>query len=155
GGRRFSADLVPGAPPVPLTLPAAAAPSLHPGFSQTPDRSGCPSKNIGAGAATSTLPSAVLGTPGSGYRGHCAESDAAKTADSIAAPANVSDVFIGQIVPSTRPQRKLAGARGSGLGTRGRDSIYGAAASRRSSVRLSPGVSTNGVARRLRPSSTE
>src|SRR5215467_2072564 len=99
GGRLFSADLVPGAPPVPLTLPPAAAPSLQPGFSQTPDRSGWPSKNFGAGAATSTLPSAILGTPGSGYRGHCADSDAAKIPDSITVPANVDRVFIGQIVP--------------------------------------------------------
>src|SRR5262252_3101721 len=97
GGRLFSADLVPGAPPVPLTLPPAAAPSLQPGFSHTPDRSGCPSKNFGAGAVTSTLPSAVLGMPGSGYRGHCAESDDTKTADRIAAPPSVTDVFIGQI----------------------------------------------------------
>src|SRR5215831_13615672 len=104
GGRLFSADLVPGAPPVPLTLPPAAAPSLQPGFSQTPDRSGWPSRNFGAGALTSTLPSAVLGTPGSRYRGHCADRDAAKTLQRTTTPATANRAFIRQIVPPVGAQ---------------------------------------------------
>src|SRR5262249_30897886 len=95
GGRRFSADLVPGAPPVPLTLPAAAAPSLPPRVSQTPDRSGSPSKNFGAGAVTSTLPSAVRGTPGSAYRGHCAEREIEKAPSATATAANWERTLIG------------------------------------------------------------
>ena len=63
GGRRVSADRVPGAPPVPETDPPAAAPSRQPRFSHTPDRSGLPSGVFGAGAVRFTLPSAVRGTP--------------------------------------------------------------------------------------------
>src|SRR5580765_1158587 len=99
GGRLFSADLDPGAPPVPLTLSLAVAPSRQPRFSQTPERSGCPSKNFGAGALTLTFPSGVLGAPRSGYLGHCADSDTAHAADRTTATANANRVFIGQIVP--------------------------------------------------------
>ena len=46
--------------------------------SQTPDRSGLPSGNRGAGAFKSTLPSAVLGMFGEfGNDGHCATSGTA------------------------------------------------------------------------------
>ena len=110
GGRLFSADLDPGAPPVPLTLSLAVAPSRQPGFSQIPDRSGWPSKNFGAGALTLTFPSGVLGAPGSGYLGHCADSDARHAQDRIMAPASANRVFIGQI---------CIGTRGSGLAVSG------------------------------------
>ena len=76
---------VAGAPPTPLMDSLAAAPSRQPGFSQTPDRSGWPSKNFGAGAARFTLPSGSRGTSARLYCGHCAASraDSAKMRDFI------------------------------------------------------------------------
>src|SRR5262245_28781498 len=74
GARRSSALLVVGAPPVPVMTLLAAAPSRQPMFSHTPDRSGLPSRNVGAGAARFTDPSGSLGTSVRLKRGHCAPS---------------------------------------------------------------------------------
>jgi hypothetical protein len=41
-----------------------------------PERSGLPSRALGVGADRFGLPSAVLGTSGVGYDGHCAATDA-------------------------------------------------------------------------------
>ncbi len=41
-------------------------------MSQTPERSGCPSAVLGAGAFMSIFPSAPVGAPGATYFGHCA-----------------------------------------------------------------------------------
>ena len=57
--------------PAPRPRPPALA------MSQTPDKSGLPSANFGAGAFMSGFPSAVVGAPG--YLGHCANTGTAAT----------------------------------------------------------------------------
>src|SRR4051812_29659586 len=57
---------------------------LSSGF-QMPDRSGLPSAVRGAGAARSTAPAVVLGTPAVGYFTHCADSGTAVAITTAAA----------------------------------------------------------------------
>src|SRR6267142_6926175 len=59
-----------------------------------PERSGLPSGVRGVGAVRFTLPSRVFGTPGFGFRGHCAESDDEKAATMAADNTTVSNHFM-------------------------------------------------------------
>src|SRR6476620_7881548 len=92
--RRSLALLLDGAPPVPEMLPLAAAPSRQPGFSHTPERSGLPSKNVGAGALRSTDPSGRRGASARLKSGHCAAGAAASAVTSATNPLAKTLVFI-------------------------------------------------------------
>src|SRR5262245_64905221 len=92
--RRSSALLVDGAPPVPEMTPLAAAPSRQPGFSHTPERSGLPSRKVGAGADKSTDPSGRRGASDRLNTGHCAVGTAANAVTSANTPPAKTLVFI-------------------------------------------------------------
>src|SRR4249920_2560939 len=68
--------------------------------SQTPERSGLPSAVLGVGASRLTLPSAVLGTFETIWRGHCASS----VGEKLAASVSVAAMRMRDTVPASRAE---------------------------------------------------
>ena len=86
-----------GAPAAPPTFPErnpGPSPAGGLGFCQMPERSGFPSAVLGAGALKFGSPVGVLGTPGTGNGGHCANSDGERTATSAITPMALCKIFI-------------------------------------------------------------